>query len=165
MYVCGEFICVRVHMHTCSGQKSCWIFFVTLHLISADGALTDTRLVSLSSFPSFNLLLSPIFFSFSFSFSPLPPFFSFEIIINSHGAVPNKKNPGSFYLASSKDYIPFFPFKLYITYSWTLTCDVLTKAFAWWYISLVQLLMKWVKYRYMRPGRGKSTFPLLIHRL
>lgn len=108
-------------------------------------------LLTLDLFPY--LLSLPLIFFWAPSFSPSlslfhtsPPFFSFEIIINSHGAVPNK-NPGSFYLASSKDYIPFFPFKLYITYSWTLTCGVLTKAFAWWYISLVQLLMKWAKYR------------------
>lgn len=163
MFVVNSYVwgCICTHV---VDRSHVGYFLSPFILFLQTGALTDTRLVSLSSFPSFNLLLRPIFFS-SFSFSPLPPFFSFEIIINSHGAVPNKKNPGSFYLASSKDYIPFFPFKLYITYSWTLTCGVLTKAFAWWYISLVQLLMKWVKYRYMRPGRRKSTFPLLIHRL
>lgn len=79
-------------------------------------ALTDTSLVSVSSFPSFTLLLSPSFLLLFLFFTP-PPFFSFEIILNSHGNVPNKKSPGSFYLASSKDDIPFFPFKLYLTYS------------------------------------------------
>jgi hypothetical protein len=85
-------------MHTCSGQKWHWMSSVNLHLIPVDrGSHTLAIFTCLLSLPLLSLLSL-------FSFAPPPPYFSFEIILDSYGAVRNNQ----------KVTFPFLSFKLYL---------------------------------------------------